>query len=188
MRLPSPEGLPKPQVYMPPVRPRAETPVDGTLNLVQLQNELGLGRSPQSLGFDQASFDGCRWNVRGGGERGACGPRFLSVVHFRLLCRDSVGTVQTVATNFTPLTKRMQWRLAGVQGETRTDAEGFGQVQMVSSRPTKGQRFILIIGTKSLGLEVGEVTQIILPGNWCGRLAKTEGGIWKFAELDGDAG
>ena len=168
MRLPPPEGLPQDRVEP---RPHATvSPVDRRLNLAQLQSQLGLDRSPQSLGFDEKGFDGCKWGIRE--DSGQCGRRYLSVVHFRLLCRDSVETVQSVSTNFTPLTAhQMKWRLAGVRGDTRTDSEGFGQVQVLSPRSTKGQRFILIIGSKSLGLEVGEVSQIILPGNWCSSLA-----------------
>ena len=61
--------------------------------------------------------------------------------------------------------------VAGIRGDTSTDSQGYGQVQVVSMRPVKSERFILIIGTKTLGLEAGEVSQIVLPGNWCSRVA-----------------
>jgi hypothetical protein len=165
---PSPNQTPA-QVPSPP--PQA-TPGPDPLNIYDLQNKLGLVRSPTSLGYAQKGFDGCKMGVRT--DEGKCGQRFLSVVHFQLLCRDSVGTTEIAPVNFKPLVAgKMQWRLAGEIGATHTDSEGFGQVQLVSTRSTKGKRFILIIGSKSLGLEVGEVSKIILPGNWCSHVAAT---------------
>jgi hypothetical protein len=156
-RLPSPEDKP----------PSLPSTQDGqhVVSVHEIQNQLGLNRSPQDLGFAEKKFDGCTLGHR---DDRACGQRFLSVVHFRLLCRDSMGTVQTVVRNLEPLVAdTMQWRLAGSRGNTHTDSEGFGQVQLISQKPNKGKRFILIIGKKSLGLEVGEVNQIILPSDWC---------------------
>ena len=93
-------------------------------------------------------------------------------MNFRLVCRDTVETTQIVSTDFKPLySSVMQWRLAGAIGNTTTDSDGFGSVQVISTRSIKAERFILILGTRSLGVEVGEIRQIVLPRDWCSGLA-----------------
>jgi hypothetical protein len=146
--------------------PQIHEPTIREMSLRDLQSQLGMNRSADDLGFADTDYDGCRIGVRG--DNGQCGRRFLSVVNFRLVCRDTVGTTTRVPNSLTPLSKSMEWRLGGARGHVRTDSQGYGQVQMVSSRPVKSDRFMLIIGSKILGLEAGEVSQIVLPGNWCG--------------------
>jgi hypothetical protein len=164
MQLPPPEGLPQEQMPPVPVQPTQEQ--QPGLNISDLQSRLGLVQDSQDLGFNERSFDGCQIGVRG--DHAPCGRRFLSVVHFRLLCRDSVETVQSVSANLTPLTSdSIQWRLGGTQGHTSTDGQGLGQVATVTAQTTKAQRFMLILGTHSLGVEASEVSQIVVPGNWC---------------------
>ena len=167
MQLPPPEGLPQPQVTP---NPPAAKAAKREFHIEELQSQLGMSRQTEDLGFDERSFNDCDYGLHE--DNGQCNRKYLSVVHFRLLCRDSVETTENVASNFTPLVKdNVEWRLAGVQGHTQTDSQGFGQVRMISSRATKAQRFMLIIGTRSLGVEAGEVTQIIVPGNWCSEYA-----------------
>lgn len=136
-----------------------------TFDLGDLQRELGLARDVRDLGFTERDYDGCRMSVPG--EASGCGQRFMSVVHFRLMCRDTVGTTSRVPSSLTPLRGNMQWRLNGRRGVLSTDRDGYGQVQLVSRTPSKSQRFMLIIGKKSLGVEAGEVSQIIVPRDWC---------------------
>lgn len=167
MNLPPPDGLPRealppPQVYTPQSTKQ--------ISVQELQTQLGLNRSTDDLGFADKNFDGCRVGYKGEGEN--CGSRYLSVVHFRLVCRDTVGTTSRVPSSLTPLSGRhMQWRLGGLRGNLTTDSQGYGQVQLVSTRPVQTERFMLIIGTKMLGVEAGEVSQIVLPGNWCPNVA-----------------
>jgi hypothetical protein len=163
MKLPAPDGLP--QDNMPRTLP-PQTSVR-EMSVHELQAQLGLNRSADDLGFAHSNFDGCRMGVKDEGRN--CGTRFFSVVHFRLVCRDTTGTTTRVPSSLTPLARNgIEWRLGGVKGHVNTDSQGYGQVQLVSSRPVKSERFMLIIGTKILGLEAGEVSQIVLPGNWCG--------------------
>jgi hypothetical protein len=80
-----------------------------------------------------------------------------------------VGTTSRVPSSLTPLARNgVEWRLGGNRGFVNTDSQGYGQIQLVSNRPVQSDRFMLIIGKKSLGVEASEVSQIVLPGNWCG--------------------
>jgi hypothetical protein len=168
MSLPPPDGMQPPPMSSP--LPNQHALKENGIDIHELQAQLGLNRGPQELGFADKNFDGCSMSYKG--KDGTCGFRYLSVVHFRLVCRDTVETTTRAPSSLTPLMKNnMQWRLAGIRGDTSTDSQGYGQVQVVSMRPVKTERFILIIGTKTLGLEAGEVSQIVLPGNWCPRVA-----------------
>lgn len=146
----------------------SEPPLPAMPRMVEmpaLKSELGLTRDIRELGFAEKDYNGCRMSLPGDAQM--CGQRFMSVVHFRLVCRDTVGTTSRVPSSLRPLRSKMQWRLNGKRGMLTTDKEGYGQVQMVSRSPSKEQRFMLIIGKKSLGVEAGEVTQIVVPGDWC---------------------
>lgn len=140
-------------------------PVD-SLSLHELQTQLSMNRPPDDLGYAEKNFDGCHVGFKN--DQGVCGRRFLSVLNFKLVCRDTVGTTSRVPSSLMPLSNHtMQWRFGGQSGNLTTDSLGYGQVQMVSSRPVSTDRFMLLIGTKTLGVEAAEVSQIVLPGNWC---------------------
>jgi hypothetical protein len=167
MQLPPPDGLqpvspiPRPQVHVAPTPAR-------TYNLRELQTQLGMNRALQDVGFADKEFDGCQTAYQG--DAGQCGNRVLTVVSFRLVCRDSVETTSRVPSSLTPLKSHsLEWRFAGARGHTRTDGHGYGQVQVVSYNPIGAERFMMIIGTKSVGIEASEVSQIVLPANYCPR-------------------
>src|SRR5438445_814161 len=92
MKLPPPDGMPQETSSLP--LPVPESPTLQQMSVTELQTQLGLNRSAQDLGFDERGFDGCRIGVKG--EVGSCSQRYLSVVHFRLVCRDTVGTTSRV--------------------------------------------------------------------------------------------
>ena len=138
-------------------------------DLVQLQSRLGLDRPARDLGLVEKTFDGCRIGIKG--DSGKCGTRVLSVINFRLRCRDSEDTVSNVATNLTPVTTtHVQWKIAGLAGLTKTDRDGFGQVQMVTSGSIKDQRLVLTVGKQFLGKEISDITELVVPNYWCKQL------------------
>jgi len=144
-------------------------------DISKLKGILGLNRQLNDLGYAEKSFDSCRVGLTG--ETGKCGPRVLTVVNFRLLCRDSEDTAQDIVSNFTPVvTDQVKWKVAEVSGVTRTDTDGYGSVQVISSRSLRGQRLVLTVGRQFLGLTVADVNRIVVPVYWCtqvSRLLKT---------------
>lgn len=129
-----------------------------------LQAKLGMIRATNNLGFEEKKFNPCEH-----GSAPECKQRYMTVVHFQLLCRDSEGTVNRAPTQLTPLTAdRVAWKLGGYSGGTRTDTEGYGQLTMVSNKSTREQRLILMIGKQFLGVTAGETSRVVLPKNFCG--------------------
>jgi hypothetical protein len=141
------------------------------LDIVSLRNHLGLKRSQTDLGYAEKSFDGCKLGFYG--EDGKCGPRYLTVVNFRLMCRDSEGTVETVVRDLTPVvTNEVKWKVStDFNGITRTDSSGYGTLQVVTSKTLRGQRLVLTVGNQFLGLPVSEITQVVVPVYWCTQLS-----------------
>lgn len=139
--------------------------IGGGNTSVDLISALNMNRDADDLGFAEKSFDPCRYGLD---KSGACQSRYLTVVHFQLLCRDSEGTVSEIPVNVQPIVaNRVHWKLAGLSGQTRTDSQGFGSFSLVSSQSTRGKRLILEIGPQFVGFTVSEVTKIILPSNFC---------------------
>jgi hypothetical protein len=138
----------------------------GGYSLMQLQSELGINRSTQDLGVVEKSFDSCKYSIKENGTR--CGPRYLTVLHFQIVCRDSEGTVDNVVTNFKPLSSdHVEYQLAGGRGILRTDGGGYGQLQVVSTLPLHEQRLVITIGREFLGKQLSEVEQLVVPNYWC---------------------
>jgi hypothetical protein len=150
------------------------------LDLTSLRSHLGLKRNQQDLGYAEKAFDGCRLGYYG--EDGKCGQRYLTVVNFRLVCRDSEDTVQTVVTETKPIvTDQVKWKLSDVNGVTKTDSSGYGTLQVVTNKTLRGQRLVLTVGQQFLGLRVGDVSQIVVPVYWCTQLANKTGVLSKTA-------
>lgn len=149
----------------PPVaaEPPAPTPV---MSLGELQSTLGMDRSHDDLGYAERSFDSCQNRYT---ENENCGNRQLVVIHLRMQCRDSVGTVSQV-NRIQPIASRnVKWNLGSLEGTVTTDSEGYGQVRTIASTSPRNQRLRLTIGKKYLGLTASEAQRIVAPGDWCGR-------------------
>jgi hypothetical protein len=132
---------------------------------VDLITALNMQRDDDDLGFDEKSFNPCQYGLHRGNE---CRRQYLTVVHFQLLCRDTEGTVTEVPVDLQPIVaNRVEWKLAGVSGMTRTNSEGYGAFSVVRPHSTRGKRLILQIGPQFVGFTVSEVTKIVLPKNFC---------------------
>ncbi len=151
------ERAERPPLVLEEPRPRQAVPV------FQIQNELGMNRQPDDLGFAEKLFNACNFGIPGED----C-DRVLNVVHFQLMCRDTEGTVSTVPVSLRPIVAPyITWSVAGQSGSTRTDRNGFGQFAFISGRTIKEKRLILRKGAHYVGLTVSEITKVVLPKNWC---------------------
>lgn len=133
-------------------------------NVGTLQAQLGMNRQPNDLGYREKSFNPCNYGLDEN-----CDSQYLTVVNFQLLCRDSEGTVSAVPTLKPIVHPRITWSLAGQNGSTPTDRNGYGNLAVVSSRPLRGHRLVLRKGAHYVGVSVNEVNKLVLPVNWCGR-------------------
>ncbi|ASD64192.1 hypothetical protein [Bdellovibrio bacteriovorus] len=159
--------------------PKKESPSTGavvpdvtapsTIDYVALQTFLGLDRAPEELGYTERAFNTCDAGY-GYSRSQNCRQEVFVVLHFRLLCRDSEGTISTILTesDVTPIAGRtVKWSLKGMTGTALTDGLGYGQIRTVSPRSQRRERARLAVGSEFLYMRANEITKIITPRPWC---------------------
>ena len=168
-----PEREVSPTDHIPLPKPTSEPPAQNNwikenVDLSELQKALRMDRSKTELGVQSQTFNTC---VVGAGYNpyNPCRNLHLSVLHFRVRCRASMGTVEHVShTELRPLANNtLRWMLANQSGQVVTDYDGYGQVAIASNYNLKQDRFILRAKTNNLGLRVNQISQIIVPNDWC---------------------
>ncbi len=92
------------------------------------------------------------------------------MIHFRLLCRDSEGTISTVLTDedLRPLDRRtVKWSLKGAQGIVETDSDGYGRIITAAVPSQRAQRLRIAVGNEFLYMRANEIKKVITPEPWC---------------------
>lgn len=138
------------------------------IDLNQLQKVLRMDRGKRQLGLKIKSFNTCRVGS-GFTKNSNCRRRYFSVLHFRMRCRATTGTVEQVNRyELTPMiSNSIQWSLSSKTGETRTDYEGYGQITLVTESNPKRKRLIIKNKGNNLGLRAYSIRDIIVPSDWC---------------------
>jgi hypothetical protein len=163
-------STPKKETYTPSTPITTEAPEETSrIDYLALQTHLGLDRAPEDLGYTEKSFNTCEAGY-GFSRSQNCHQEYFILLHFRLLCRDTEGTISTVLTDAdtTPLAGRnVRWNLKGINGTSPTDGLGYGQVRMTSPISQKKQRVKIAIGNEFLYMRANEITKVITPLPWC---------------------
>lgn len=149
--------------------PSPEEPrkIKSKVTLQELKRQLGLNGSDQ-LGFQEKVFSPCSIGYSAPDE--TCSDKFLVIVNFRVQCRNSEGTVSTALeeSDLFPIKgASLSWRLKGLDGVSRLDDHGFGQIETVSVISQKKQWLRLSNGDDFLNVRAGEINRIVTPKNWC---------------------
>ncbi len=142
------------------------------INMVGLQNYLGLTRSSKALGYQEKSFQTCL--VGNGFPRDRnCQTKHFIVIHFQLMCRDSEGTISTILTvaDLQPLSRRpVIWTLKDLSNTVQTDEDGYGQIMAITTSPQSQQRLKLSAGNDFLYMRAGEIKRVATPPSWCSEI------------------
>ncbi len=144
-------------------------PTPHSIDYEALKNYLQMSRDRERLGFSEKSFNTCDAGY-GYSKSQDCHKEHFVVIHFRLLCRDSEGTISTILTedDLQPLDRRtVRWTLQGVQGTVRTDSQGYGQIITTANKSQRSQRVKLAVGSEFLYMRANEPQRIITPRPWC---------------------
>nr|BFD59133.1 hypothetical protein CKG001_12400 [Bdellovibrio sp. CKG001]BFD62511.1 hypothetical protein BdHM001_11920 [Bdellovibrio sp. HM001]BFD67585.1 hypothetical protein HAGR004_26070 [Bdellovibrio sp. HAGR004] len=139
------------------------------IDYVALQTFLGLDRGSEELGYSERTFNTCDTGY-GYSRNQDCHKEVFVVLHFRLLCRDSEGTVSTILTeaDVNPIAGRtVKWNLKGMSGTVVTDGLGYGQIRTVSRISQRRERLRLSVGPEFLYMRANEITKVITPRPWC---------------------
>ncbi len=134
-----------------------------------LQSFLKLKRGYNRLGYSEKSFNTCEVGY-GYSSTHRCRPQTFVVIHFKLMCRDTEGTVSQAVTaaDLRPISNQnVKWTLKNAAGKLLTDSEGYGQIAMISGISQREQRLKLTVGNDFLYMRAGELTEMITPKSWC---------------------
>lgn len=146
-----------------------EEELDENVDEFAIQKWLGMERSPLKLGYKEKSFNTCRAGY-GYSQNKNCRQKHMVVIHYRLQCRESEGTVSRAltASDIRDIAStNVKWSLRNKEGISRTDSEGYGQIRAIFSGSQKSQRLRLGVDGELLYVRAGELTSIVTPGSWC---------------------
>jgi hypothetical protein len=154
----TPESSPAPQA------PVAKKPQG--MDLATLQRALRMDRSPRELGYEEKAFNPCDFGL----STKSCAPQHLIVVHFLVQCRDSEGTVESVAASeITPLySDNVKWNLgSSLEGRTQTDRDGYGEIRLIAASSQAKQRLRITANGKFLAQTAQDMKRVVAPKAMC---------------------
>lgn len=134
-----------------------------------IQRLLNLDKRYTQLGYSEKTFNTCQVGF-GYSDRNDCQKKYFVVIHFKLVCRESEGTISTILTDadLKPISgQSVSWYLKSINGHLVTDGEGYGQIITATDQSQSGQRLRLAVGSDFLFLKAGEVGRLIAPASWC---------------------
>lgn len=145
------------------------SPTPRVIDYPSVQRLLKLDRTFSELGFSEKVFDTCQVGF-GYAPDSDCQKKYFTVVHFKLVCRQSEGTIQTVLTDDDLKAisgENVNWYLKNANGSTVTDSEGYGQIITTTNESQKNQRLRLAVGADFLMTKASEAKRLIAPQSWC---------------------
>ncbi|OFZ30745.1 MAG: hypothetical protein A2622_13390 [Bdellovibrionales bacterium RIFCSPHIGHO2_01_FULL_40_29] len=140
-----------------------------TIDYQSIQRLLGLDKSVNSLGYSEKYFNTCKVGY-GFSETENCQNRYFVVVHFKLMCRDSEGTVsnQVVEDDLMPVSNQpLKWQIQNLNGSMQTDSSGNGQILAISARPLRKERLRVSTSKDFMLMRAGDIQRLIVPRTWC---------------------
>lgn len=156
----------------------AESPAPGKaakaeerIDYVGLQTDMKLDLGIDQLGYREKAFDTCRAG-RGFSHSDNCHREYFVLIQFQLLCRpaESDGfTTLTEADTAAISDRSIDWLLMSKNGQVVTDSSGYAQIRMTYPVSPKQKHIKLNSGRKFLHMEVGDITRIVTPPDWCYR-------------------
>ncbi len=144
-------------------------PKKPSIDINALQSHLRMDRDVENLGLTEKAFNTCEAGY-GFSRSQNCHQEYFVVLHFRLQCRDTDGTISEILTDedLSPLAgRKVKWTLKNLSGTADTDGLGYGQIRINSPISQKKQRVRLSIGSEFLYMRANEITKVITPLPWC---------------------
>ncbi len=150
----------------------AEQPIEKSepsIDVWAIRRALKLDGAPTELGYRDASFNTCEIGY-GYSSSNMCQRQTMAVIHFRLQCRDSEGTVSQAvgASNLRAISAPVRWTIGNQSGVVTTDGEGYGQIVSIFPKSPANTRLKVASGTQFLYLmHASEAGRLVVPKQWC---------------------
>lgn len=139
------------------------------VDMQSIQRLLGLDKSLHHLGYSEKMFNTCKVGF-GFDTNQNCQQKYFVVVHFKIACRASEGTVSTILTEddlAVVANQKLQWFLKNANGQIDTDSNGLAEIRMISDISQKTERLRLSNANDFVLMRAGEIKSLIVPINWC---------------------
>lgn len=162
-------SAPKEKVAPAPAVESAASQNQDRVDLEGLARSLNLTRPVEVLGYQETGFNSCSVGY-GFSYSKDCRRLTLSVIHVRLQCRDSEGTISSAlsASDLRAISGQgVRWTLAGVDGVAQSDGDGYAEIRAVFPKSPRAQRLRLAVGLQFLYVRANEVTRVVTPRPWC---------------------
>ena len=134
----------------------------------QLSQYLKMERPIEDIGYQEKTFNDCSIPREFRLDEN-CSTQYLTLIHFRMRCRESEGTVESVShMELSPLVSNsIKWNIGRLKGKTSTDGRGYGTVRTISKSSIRNQSIRLTANGQIMSVRVNEVRQFVLPRYWC---------------------
>lgn len=135
-------------------------------SLEDLQSQLGLSKSTDELGLFEKRFNTCKEGIT---NQGGCRDANFVLIQFRIQCRDSVDTVDSVSHYELEdiANEPIRWKVGYYAGNLVTNSRGYGQIRFIASGTSRNQRVTIHVKENYLGVKASEISRIVVPRNWC---------------------
>ncbi len=134
-----------------------------------IQRLLSLDKSRNELGYEERAFNTCQVGF-GFSPLENCQNKYFVVIHFKLMCRDSEGTIsyQLSEADLKPVSnEKLRWTLKNLNGVLETDSMGFGEIVAIATQSPRHERLRLSSAKDFLLIRAYEINRLIVPSNWC---------------------
>ncbi len=162
-----------PKIEAPVIAPTVSIPsaseLEERIDLEGLERSLNLSRPDEVLGYQESAFNSCSAGFGYSASKN-CRRLTMAVIHFRLQCRDSEGTISTAlgASDLRAISGQgVRWTVSDLDGITSTDGQGYGEIRGVFARSPKAKWLRLAVGVQFLNMRAGEITRVVTPRPWC---------------------
>lgn len=166
-----PDAAPTASLPAPETRAASDRPADTNENidLEALQRALRLGKPPQELGYEEASYNTCTVGY-GYSSSQNCRRLTMAMINFRLQCRDSEGTISNAlgASDLRAIAgQSVGWTLQKQAGLTTTDGEGYATLRGIFSKSPKNDWLKISVNAQYLNMRAQTITRVVAPRPWC---------------------
>jgi hypothetical protein len=137
------------------------------LDLDALEQSLGLSGQVTDLGYHEKSFNTCTAGY-GYSSSHDCRKQVMTVIRFRLSCRESEGTESDVDYQQSPVySNSLRWSLGNQKGNVATNTEGYGSIRALYPISNRGARLKITLGNNFLVVRAEDIRRIVAPNSFC---------------------
>lgn len=140
------------------------------IDYLGLQQKLKLdGKNTDQLGYYEKLFSTCSAG-NGFSSNSNCQLMYFVVIHFKLSCRYSEGTISTPLEKsdiFDLHGRYVQWSLSSAKGELQLNENGQAKLVGIFKKSPRFARLKLGVDNDNLYTRAGEIKSVITPQSWC---------------------